>query len=328
VTLKRRDFITLLGGAAAWPLTADAQQAIPLVGLLSPGTPELRQVPLGSIRAGLAEAGFVEGRNLTIDYRWAGDQIDRLEALAAELVGRGVRVIIALGGERGALAAKAATTSIPIVFAIAGDPVDIGLVQSLNRPGGNLTGGSTLSNEVAAKEVELLHEVFPAARVIALLVDRAYVAETNAQVEEAEKAAHFLGLRLQVLDAHTDAEIEAAFGAMVAQRADALVVSGGSTFIIQSDRVVALAARFAIPAVYPYQESARAGGLMSYGMSVAEVWRLAGLYAGRILKGEKAGDLPVQQATKVELNINLKTAKALGLTVPNSLLARADEVIE
>jgi putative ABC transport system substrate-binding protein len=214
------------------------------------------------------------------------------------------------------------------VFAIAGDPVEIGLVQSLNRPGGNLTGGSTLSNEVAAKGVELLHELFPAATVIGLLVDPGYPGETNAQLEEAERAARVLGLRLMVLSAHTQSEIEAAFATMVQRRIEGVVVSGGSTFIIQNEQIVALAARFAIPAVYPYRESALAGGLMSYGMSVADVWRLAGLYAGRILKGEKPADLPVQQATRLELTINLKAAKTLGVTVPPALLTLADEVIE
>jgi putative ABC transport system substrate-binding protein len=327
--IGRRKFITLLGGAAAgWPLALRAQQALQHIGFLSPGTPELRQIPLASIRAGLAEAGFVEGRNVTIDYRWAGDQLDQLDALAAELARRDVRVIIALGGERGALAAKAATSRIPVVFAIAGDPVEMGLVQSLNRPGGNLTGGSSLSNEIAAKGVELLHELLPAARVIALLVDQAYPAETDAQVAEAEKAARALGLRLLVLSAHTEGDLETAFDAMAAQGAKALVVSGGSTFIYQDRRVVALATRHMIPTAFPYRESALAGGLMSYGMSIPDIWRLAGVYAGRILKGESPADLPVQQATKIELVINLKTARAFGITFPITLLGRADEVIE
>lgn len=327
--MRRRDFIAGLGGTVAGSCTAWSQQSqAPVVGFLSPGTAESRAITLAAVRRGLADEGFVEGRNVVIEYRWGGDQIDRLEALAAELVRRDVRVIIALGGERGALAAKAVTANIRVVFALAGDPVEVGLVQSLNRPGSNLTGATTLSNEIAAKGVELLRQLDPSVAIVALLVDQAYPGETTAQVEEAQKAARVLGLRLVVLSAHTDGEIEAAFDAMVQQHVKGLVVSGGTTFIIQSEQIVTLAARHAIPVAYPYRESARSGGLMSYGPSTVDTWRLAGGYAGRILKGEKPADLPVQRATRLELVINMKTANALGLTFPTALLVRADEVIE
>jgi len=327
--VKRRAFIAGLGLAAAWPVVARAQQsALPVIGFLSPGSPETRPATLAAVRRGLAETGFVEDRTISIQYRWAGDETDRLESLAAELVRLDVRVIIALGGERGALAAKAATTSIPIVFALAGDPTDIGLVQSLNRPGRNLTGGSTLSNEVAAKSMELIHQLVPTVAVIALLVDQAYPGETHAQMEEAQKAASVLGVRLLVLSAHTESEIETAFATMAQERVGGLVVSGGTTFIIQNSQVVELAARYAIPAAYPYRESAMSGGLMSYGTSTADIWRLAGVYAGRILKGEKPADLPVQQTTRIELVINMTTAKALGIAFPLTMLGRAEEVIE
>ena len=328
--MRRREFIGGLGSAVAWPVAARAQQAgaTPVIGFLSPGSPETRPATLAAVRRGLAEAGFVEGQNISIQYRWAGDETDRLESLAAELVRLNVRVIIALGGERGALAAKAATSSIPIVFGLAGDPTDIDLVQRLNRPDRNLTGASTLSNEMVAKSIELLHELIPSVTDIAVLVDQAYPGETRAQVEEAQKAARFLGVRLLVLSAHTENEIEAAFATMAQERVGGLVVSGGATFIVQNRQVVALAARYAIPATYPYRESAVSGGLMSYGMSVPDAWRLIGVYAGRILKGETPSNLPVQQATKIELIINMQTAKTLGLTFPITLLALADEVIE
>jgi putative ABC transport system substrate-binding protein len=327
--MRRRDFIATLGSVAAWPLSALAQQpAMPVIGVLSPGAPELRAIPLASIRSGLAEAGFVEGRNITIEYRWAGDDLERLEVLAAELVRREVRVIIALGGERGALAAKAATSSVPIVFNISGDPVEMGLVKSLNRPGGNLTGGTALSVDVTAKRVELLHELLPAANLIGLLVDKTYPGEANAQTAEAERAARILGLRLLVLTAHDASEFETAFAAMARERLDGLVVSGGATTVIESNRIVALSTRHAIPTLYPYRESALAGGLMSYGTRIADLWVLAGAYAGRIIKGEKPADLPVQQATRFDLTINMKTARALRISFPLTLLGRADEVIE
>ena len=269
--MRRRDFIAGLGGTVAGSCTAWSQQSsqAPVVGFLSPGTAKSRAITLAAVRRGLADEGFVEGRNVLIEYRWGGDQIDRLEALAAELVRRDVRVIIALGGERGALAAKAVTTNTPVVFALAGHPVEVGLVQSLNRPGSNLTGATTLSNEIAAEGVELLRQLDPSVAIVALLVDQAYPGETTAQVEEAQKAARVLGLRLVVLSAHTDGEIEAAFDAMVQQHIKGLVVSGGTTFIIQSEQIVTLPARHAIPVAYPYRRSARSGGLMSYGPSTS-----------------------------------------------------------
>jgi putative ABC transport system substrate-binding protein len=319
--MRRREFITLIGGAAAWPLAARAQQpALPVVGFLSPGSPETRAVPLAAIRQGLAEAGYVEGQNVAIEYRWAGDQNDRLPALAADLVRRRVAAIVALGGERGALAAKAATTTIPIVFAIAGDPVEHRLVTRLNRPEGNVTGVTLLAIEVTAKGIELLHQLVPAAPAIALLVDPSNPDAAAAETREIEKAARILGLRLVVLKASNPREIEAAFATIVQQRAGALAVTGDAFFIIQNDQIVALSAQHRIATVYQY--------LMSYGASLVDAWRIVGSYIGRILKGEKPADLPVQQSTKIQLAINIKTAKTLGLTIPPSVLAIADEVIE
>jgi putative ABC transport system substrate-binding protein len=327
--MRRREFITLIGGAAAWPLAARAQQpALPVVGFLSPGSPETRAVPLAAIRQGLAEAGYVEGQNVAIEYRWAGDQNDRLPALAADLVRRRVAAIVALGGERGALAAKAATTTIPIVFAIAGDPVEHRLVTRLNRPEGNVTGVTLLAIEVTAKGIELLHQLVPAAPAIALLVDPSNPDAAAAETREIEKAARILGLRLVVLKASNPREIEAAFATIVQQRAGALAVTGDAFFIIQNDQIVALSAQHRIATVYQYRESIVAGGLMSYGASLVDAWRIVGSYIGRILKGEKPADLPVQQSTKIQLAINIKTAKTLGLTIPPSVLAIADEVIE
>jgi putative ABC transport system substrate-binding protein len=327
--IRRREFITLLGAAATWPLAARAQQpAMPVIGFLSPGSPETRAVPLSAIRQGLAESGYMEGQNVAIEYRWAGDQNDRLPALAADLVRQRVVAIVALGGERGALAAKAATTSIPIVFAIAGDPVEHGLVTRLNQPEGNVTGVTLLAIEVTAKGVELLHELVPATPTIALLVDPSNPNAVSAETREIEKAAHVFGLRLVVLKASVPIEIEAAFATIAQQRAGALVVTGDAFFIIQNDQIVALAAQHSIPTVYQYHESAVAGGLISYGASLVDAWRIVGTYTGRILKGEKPAGLPVQQSSKIQLTINLKTAKALGLTIPPGVLAIADEVIE
>jgi putative ABC transport system substrate-binding protein len=327
--MNRRDMMALLGGAAAWPVAARAQQpAMPVMGFLSPGSPETRTVPLAAIRLGLAETGYVEGQNVAIEYRWAGDQNDRLPALAADLVRQRVAAIVALGGELGALTAKAATTTIPIIFAIAGDPVEHGLVTRLNQPEGNVTGVTLLAIEVTAKGVELLHELVPATPAIALLVDPSNPNAVAAETREIEKAARALGLGLVVLKASVPSEIEAAFATIVQQRAGALVVTGDAFFIIQNDQIVALAARHGIPTVYQYRESTVAGGLMSYGASLVDAWRIVGIYAGRILKGEKPADLPVQQSSKIQLAINLKTAKALGLSVPPNLLAIADEVIE
>jgi putative tryptophan/tyrosine transport system substrate-binding protein len=327
--MRRREFIAGLGSAAAWPLAARAQGPVmPVIGVLSPGSPETRPQLLSEVRRGLLETGYVEGRNVAIEYRWAGYQNDRLPVLATELVGRQVAVILAFGGSRGALAAKAATTKIPIVFGTADDPVEVGLVASLNRPGGNLTGVVGLAVEVAAKGVEFLHELVPATAVVALLVDPSSPREAEAETGEMQVAARALGFRLVVLNASSPSEIEAAFATLVQERAGALAVASSTHFIIQINQIVALAAQYAVPTVYQFGEAAAAGGLMSYGGNNVDVWHLVGVYTGRILNGDKPADLPVQQLTKIQLIINLKTAKALGLTVPQSILLRADEVIE
>ena len=328
--MKRRDFITLLGGAvAAWPLAARAQQAaMPVVGVLSAEWPDLFRDRLRAFRDGLSETGYVEGRNLAIKYRWAEGRNDRLPALAADLVRRQVTMIVAAGTTPGALAAKAATSTIPIVFYVGANPIEVGLVNSLSRPGGNLTGVVTLNVEVAAKRLELLHEVVPTATVVALLINptNAHNAETITRGLEA--AAHTLGLELHVLHASSEREIDLAFETLVRLRAGALVIGADALFNSRSNQLAALTLRYAVPAIYQFREFVSAGGLLSYGSTVADTYRPLGVYTGRILKGERREDLPVQQATRVELLINMKTAKALGFSVPLPLLARADEVIE
>jgi putative ABC transport system substrate-binding protein len=320
--MKRRDFIALLGGAAAWPLAARAQrQAMPVVGFLS-GT---REGPLtATIRQGLAEQGYVEGRNVEIVYRWAELQYDRLPTLAADLVRRDVAVIIATGGANTVQAAKSATSTIPIVFATGADPVELGLSSSLNRPGGNITGVTFLGQALTAKRLELLHDMLPAAKTIGFLVNST-TPQAKAQVRDAESAAQALGVRLTILDARTQGEIERDLAILVGHRIDAFLAGDDPLF---SASLAALLARYALPAVHHLRATVDAGGLMSYGADLSDAYRLAGRYAGRILKGEKPGDLPVQQSTKVELIVNLKTAKALGIDVPTSILLRADEVIE
>ena len=325
--MKRREFITLLGAATAWPLAARGQQpANPVIGYLSSESAEADASRLTGLRRGLNQAGYVEGRNFVIEYRWAGDQADRLSALVADLVQLQVTVIVA-AGLLPALAAKAATTSVPIVFIVAVDPVQLGLVTSLNRPGGNLTGFNSYHGELGAKELALLHELVPGAATIGCLGN-----PNNPIFELTTRdllaTAPIIGLKAEILKAATDSEIDAAFETAVQARTGALLVEGDPLFITRIERIVGLAARHRIPTMYTFREFVVAGGLISYGTSLIEDWRQIGLYTGRILTGEKPTDLPVQQLTKVELTINLKIAKTLGLQVPAKLLALADEVIE
>jgi len=326
---KRREFMTLLAGATvAWPLAARAEQAaMPVIGFLSSGSQQSDVWRLVEFRLGLGKTGYVEGRNVMSHFSWADEQYERLPALAMELARRQPAVIVAVGGPGAALAAKAASTTIPIVFSIAGDPVNLGLVASVNRPGGNATGVSTVFSSVAAKQLEALHEILPKATLIGCLVNPK---NPNAATgtREAQEAARILGPRLQFVNAGTEPEIDVAFAALVHARVDALVVVTDPLFNSRPHQLAGLAARYALPTIYPYREFAAAGGLISYGGNLTEPWYLAGVYAGRILKGEKAADLPVQQTTKLTLVINLRTATSLGLTLPPTLLARADEVIE
>jgi putative ABC transport system substrate-binding protein len=325
--MKRREFIALFGGAAAWPLAARAQQqAVPVVGFFEATASSDGYAPMvAAFHQGLSDGGFIVGRNVTIEYQWAGNQ-SSLSALAADLVRRRVAVIAA-GGVAAIRAAKDATATIPIVFRIGIDPVDLGLVASLNRPGGNLTGVVTLAVELAPKRLELLRELVPAASSVALLINPKN-SNFETLVRDVQRPADNLGLRLHVLRASTDPDLDRAFSEVVASGASALVIGSDGFFNSRMERLATLSLRHAVPTIYQYREFAAAGGLMSYGGSLTDAYRLAGLYTGRILKGERPADLPVQQSTKVELMVNLKTAKALGINVPLALLTRADEVIE
>jgi putative ABC transport system substrate-binding protein len=327
--IRRREFVSLFGGAAvAWPVAARAQQpAMPVVGFLSSrGSGDDPQL-VAAVRQGLRETGFIEGQNVSIEYRFAENQNDRLPALAADLVRHQVSMITA-GPPPAALAAKAASTTIPIVFEVATDPVALGLVASMNRPGGNVTGVTNLGVEIAPKRLEMLRELLPAARNIALLINPTspFVAETL--LRDSQAAAGSLGLQLHVLNASAESDFETVFATIVRLRADALVIGSDPFFTARSEQLGALTVRHSVPAAYEFREFAVAGGLIGFGSRLADAYRLAGVYTGRVLKGEKPGDLPVQQSTKVELIINLKAAKALGITIPLPLLARADEVIE
>jgi putative tryptophan/tyrosine transport system substrate-binding protein len=326
--MKRREFISLLGAAAvAWPLAARAQQpAVPVIGFLHSLSPEVFAPFLAAFREGLSEAGFIDGQNMRIDFRWAEGQYDRLPAMAKELVGQQVALIVAGGGDRPALAAKAATTTIPIVFTGSDDPVGFGLVTSLNRPGGNVTGVSLFTSELEVKKFALLRELAPTIpRIVMLVNPNNPTAEPNRDVEAAARA---VGQRIDVLRAGSEREIDSAFRTIVAQRTDALLVAHDPFLFGRREQLVALAAYTAIPAIYEFRDFVLAGGLMSYGSKLTDNYRLAGGYAAKILKGAKPADLPVQQPTKLILTINLKTAKSLGLEIPAKLLALADEVIE
>jgi putative tryptophan/tyrosine transport system substrate-binding protein len=327
--MRRREFITLFGRAtAAWPLAARAQQqAMPVIGFLNAASPDGYRPMVAAFRQGLQQSSYVEGQNVAVEYRWAEGQNDRLPSMVADLVHRQVAVIAATTTPA-ALAAKAATTTIPIVFEMGSDPVRLGLVAGLNRPGGNVTGATQLTVELAPKRLELLHELVPGASVMALLINPTDPAVAEPQSSEVLSAAHTLGLELHVLSASTEGDFDAVFAKVIQLRAGGLVISGDPFLVSKSERLAALAARHAMPVIGEYREFVAAGGLVSYGGSIIDAYRIAGVYAARILKGEKPGELPVQQSTKVEMFLNLKTAKTLGITVPLPLLGRADVVFE
>jgi len=327
--MQRRQFITLLGGgAAAWPLAAHAQQpTLPVVGFLNAASAQNYTRQLAAFLKGLGESGYVDGRNVAVEYRWAEGQNDRLPAMAADLVHRQVAVIAATSTPA-ALAAKAATTTIPIIFELGSDPVQLGLVASLSRPGGNVTGVTNANMGIAPKRLQLLHELLPTARIMALLVNPAEPALAETYTKEVQAAARNFGLELHVLNATSEGDFDVAFSKLTQLRAGGLVIGGGAFFTSRTEQLAALSVRHAVPAIYYNRRFAVAGGLLSYGADSTDAYRLAGIYTGRVLKGDKPADLPVQQATKVELYVNLKTVKALGLTIPNTLIGRADEVFE
>jgi putative ABC transport system substrate-binding protein len=324
--MRRREFISLIGGTAALPFAVRAQQ-MPVIGFLCSGSSASDAPRVAAVEQGLSETGYTVGRNASAEYRWAEGQNDRLRALATDLARHPVNVIVAIGTTPAALAAKAATSTVPIVFTVGSDPIEIGLVAALNKPGGNVTGITFLNRVIVAKQIELLHETIPGCKVIGFLVNPTNP-YTDFDVRDAQTAVDTLGLKLIVVKAAAESDFENAFATLVQERAGALLIAGNLFFNDQHERLVALATREAIPIMLPWREAAVAGGLMSYGASIREAFRQAGVYAGRILKGEKPTDLPVQQSTKLELVINLKAAKALGLSFPLSLLGRADEVIE
>jgi putative ABC transport system substrate-binding protein len=326
--MKRREFMALLGGAAAWPLVAQAQQAaMPVIGFLNPQTQDGYSERLRGFRQGLKDTGFIEGENLTVEYRWAENQLDRVPALAKDLVRRNVAVIAATGGLSSVLAAKVATETIPILFVVPDDPIKLGLVNSIARPTGNVTGVNFLGAEIGSKRLELLRDLLPTTNRIAVLFNPINPVG-EAQKRNVLAAAQAMGLSVQIFNASTDRDIDAAFAALVRERPDALFVMPDPVFNRRRVQLVHLASRYALPAIYWQREFAEAGGLMSYGSNIGESFRQVGIYAGRILKGAKIVDLPVVQSDKFELVINHQTARLLGLTVPPSLLARADEVIE
>jgi putative tryptophan/tyrosine transport system substrate-binding protein len=324
----RRELIALLGAAAAWPLAARAQQpAMPVVGFLGAPSAAPYARYIAAVHQGLNEVGYIERQNVAMEYRWADSQYDRLPVLAADLVSRRVAVIVPIGGAPAVLAAKAATSSIPIVFNVGADPIQLGLVSNFNRPGGNITGVAMMTLEMETKRLELLHELAPASAPIAILLNPSN-AQAQSQEREIQRAAGVIGRQVLVLNAGTEQEIEKAFAALVRERAGALLVGADTFFVSQAVLFVVLTARHAIPTIYPFRSYVDAGGLMSYGTSLLDAYRLTGVYTGRVLKGEKPADLPIVQPTKFELALNLKTARAVGISIPPTVLARADEVIE
>jgi putative tryptophan/tyrosine transport system substrate-binding protein len=328
--MNRRDFIATLGGAAAWPLTARAQQqAMPVVGFLGGGAQATSAAILLAFREGLSSVGYIEGRNVVVEYRWAEDHIDRLPELAADLVGRKVAAIATAGASPAALAAKAATATIPIVFQVGVDPVGVGLVTSLNRPGGNVTGVTSLNRALEPKRMEVLHELTPRANIFVQIVNPTNTAiSVQSREADAQSTGQVLGLQIQLLYASTERDFEKVFATAAQLHASGIAIAADPLFANHSDALALLAAQQALPTVSPYRAFAAAGGLMSYGDDLMDQYRELGVYLGHVLNGEKPGDMPVEQATKIELIVNLKTAKALGITVPLSLLGRADKVIE
>jgi putative tryptophan/tyrosine transport system substrate-binding protein len=325
--MRRREFIAVISGAVTWPLVAHAQQPMPVIGFLNAASPGPLRQQITAFLGGLKESGYVEGQNVAIEYRWAEGQYDRLPALVADLVKQRVSVIVSGGGAPAVLAAKAATTTIPIVFSLGADPIGLGLVASLNRPGGNITGAYQFTSGLEAKRLGLLHEMVPKATPVAVLINSNF-ADAENQLRDVQEAAARLGVQLVIVRANAESDFDPAFSTLVRERAGALLVCGSPFFNIRREQLVVLAARHAVPAIFEWRDFAAAGGLMSYGTSLADAYHQVGVYAGQILRGSKPGDLPVVQSTKFELVINLSTAKTLGIEVPPTLSARADEIIE